>query len=213
MPQRYGPFPIHLTLFTHMFLHGGWAHLLGNLWFLLVFGGHVERALRPGLFLAGYVACGLAAGLAQVLIDPHSYLPCLGASGAISGVMGAYLFLHPLSKLRLWLVIWVVRLPAALVLGFWFLGQYLSAVAVHSAGGPHAGTAYAVHVGGFLAGLVFIACLWVYVHSREDADSSVAAAPPLRRAALRERPAADGLGHFLPPPGQGRAGGAEHPWR
>ena len=124
-----GPFPIQATLFSHMFLHAGWLHLLGNMWFLFVFGGHVERALRPGVFLTAYVVCGLAAGAAQVCLDPHSVLPCLGASGAISGVMGAYLFVHPFSTVRVWLWFFVFRLPAFVVLGFWLLTQFLGVAA------------------------------------------------------------------------------------
>ena len=142
VPQRPGPFPIQATLFSHMFLHAGWLHLLGNMWFLFVFGGHVERALRPGIFLTAYVTCGLAAGLAQVYLDPNSVLPCLGASGAISGVMGAYLFVHPFSTVRVWLWFCVFRLPALVVLGFWLLTQFLGATASDGSGLPHAGVAY-----------------------------------------------------------------------
>jgi membrane associated rhomboid family serine protease len=79
VPQYPGPFPIHLTLFTSMFLHGGWFHLLGNMWFLFLFGGHIEHALRPGLYLIFYLFCGVAAGIAHVLVDPNSVIPCMGA--------------------------------------------------------------------------------------------------------------------------------------
>ena len=217
VPQRPGPFPIQATLFSHMFLHAGWLHLLGNMWFLFVFGGHVERALRPGIFLTAYVTCGLAAGLAQVYLDPNSVLPCLGASGAISGVMGAYLFVHPFSTVRVWLWFCVFRLPALVVLGFWLLTQFLGATASDGSGLPHAGVAYGAHVGGFVAGLGFMLFLWLYLKTTVDeGDDGV---PPAQRPPRAGEPQAlrqtgpDRLGGFMPQSGRPGDAGTQHLWR
>lgn len=158
IPQATGPFPIHLTLLTSMFLHGGWLHLIGNMWFLLVFGRNVELAMRHGLFLGFYVTCGIVAALAHLLVDPHSVVPCLGASGAISGVMGAYFFIYPLNKIKCWFgfYIGVIELPTFVVVGFWFLCQYLSTFAAITSGQVHGGVAYWSHLGGFVAGIAFV---------------------------------------------------------
>jgi len=160
-----GPFPIHLTLLTSMFLHGDLIHLLGNLWFLLLFGRNVEHALGHALYLAFYLFCGFVAGIAQVMVDPNSIIPCLGASGAISGVMGAYVAIYPLNRIKIWmgLVLGVVQVPALVVVGIWFLMQWLSAWIVMDAG-ISTGTAYMAHVGGFLGGVVFTwgMTAWVY---------------------------------------------------
>jgi membrane associated rhomboid family serine protease len=140
-----------------MFLHGDILHLAFNMWFLGVFGRAVEYALQPGRFLAYYILCGLAGGIAHVLADPHSIIPCVGASGAISGVMGSYLAIHPMRKVKLWLgILWgVIELPAIVVLGIWFLLQYAAAGATLESG-VNSGTAYMAHVGGFVAGLLLI---------------------------------------------------------
>jgi len=152
-----GPFPVYLTLFTSMFLHGDIFHLICNMWFLAIFGRSVEYALEPGRFLLYYVLCGMAGNLAQVLVDPHSIIPCLGASGAISGVMGSYLAIHLLQKVNVWLGFYwgVVQVPAAVVLGGWFLLQYIAAGAALEAG-VQTGTAFMAHVGGFVAGLMIV---------------------------------------------------------
>lgn len=141
--------PSSLTLLTHMFVHGGWAHLLGNLVFLWVYGDNVEDAMGHGRFLVFFLACGVAGGLAHMLSDPGSAIPLVGASGAISGVVAAYLLLHPR------VMIWVVALgrvplllPAYLVLGSWLLFQIVFLVM-----GTEDGTAWWAHLGGFLAGL------------------------------------------------------------
>jgi membrane associated rhomboid family serine protease len=155
--HSHGPFPIFLTLLTSMFLHGDIIHLICNMWFLAVFGRAVEYALLPGRFLTYYVICGVAGGIAYVLADPHSIIPCVGASGAISGVMGAYLAIHPMRKVKMWVGIYwgVIEVPAVVVLGIWFLLQYAAAGAALEAG-LHTGTAYMAHVGGFVAGLALI---------------------------------------------------------
>jgi membrane associated rhomboid family serine protease len=141
------PFP--LSMLTYMFLHGGWLHVIGNLWFLWIFGDNVEDALGGVRFFFFYIACGLAAALAQVFASPLSTLPMVGASGAIAGVLGAYIVLYPHARVRcLWvLVIFIMTIyvPAWLLLGLWFMSQFFI---------PRgSGVAWVAHVGGFLAGI------------------------------------------------------------
>ncbi len=167
--QHYpGPFPIFLTLFTSMFLHGDVFHLIGNMWFLLVFGRNVECALSHGRFLAFYVACGVCAGLVYTASAPHSIVPCLGASGAISGVMGAYVAIHPLNRIKLWLgwFFGVVNVPALFVIGLWFLLQYVKAFMSLEDDTNHDGVAYWDHIGGFCAGIAIIRGLVWYLQSQ-----------------------------------------------
>lgn len=173
-----GPFPIQLTLFTSMFLHGDLIHLICNMWFLAIFGRGVEYALRPGRFLLYYVICGIAGGIAQVIIDPHSMIPCIGASGAISGVMGAYLAINPMQKVNIWLGFYwgVVQVPAVVVLGIWFMLQYMAAGAALDAG-VNTGTAYMAHVGGFVAGLFLIWGTILYYHFKTANEPPVDETP------------------------------------
>jgi membrane associated rhomboid family serine protease len=159
-----GAAPAWLTPLTSMFLHGGWFHLVGNMWFLWLFGRNVEDAMGPARYSAFYLGAGLAAAAAQVFADPTSYLPMVGASGAISGVMGAYLVLFPTVPVHMWLFqgIFTTRItaPAWAMLGYWFALQLLGAhVGSLEAGGG--GVAFAAHVGGFLAG-VAIASLFKF---------------------------------------------------
>jgi len=165
-----GPFPIGLTLITSMFLHGGVVHLIGNMWFLLVFGRNVECAMSHGRFLAFYVACGICASLAHVLSDMHSILPCLGASGAISGIMGAYISIHPLNKVKIWFGWWlgVIDVPAIAVIGLWFLLQYLSAF-WSLEDGYSDGVAYWAHLGGFCAGFLILRGVVFYLRRQQAA--------------------------------------------
>jgi membrane associated rhomboid family serine protease len=167
--QHYpGPVPIHLTLLTSMFMHGSFLHLFLNMWCLLIFGRNVECALGHGLFLAFYLVCGLLAGLAHVASDVHSILPYLGASGAIAGVMGAYVAIYPLSTIKIWFIV-VFELPALVVLAGWVILQYLFAMIVDTQTG---GVAYWAHLGGFFAGIFFL-CLIVFIlRSRADADDA-----------------------------------------
>lgn len=143
------------TLVTSMFLHGGWLHLLGNLWFLWVFGNNVEDAMGHARFAGFYLLCGLAAAMAQVVVDPGSLIPMVGASGAISGVMGAYAVLYPRVRIHTLVVLVVlffrVSLPAWVMLGYWFLLQ-LAGTGVEQVGG----VAFWAHAGGFLAGALLI---------------------------------------------------------
>jgi membrane associated rhomboid family serine protease len=148
-----------LPLFTSMFWHGGWGHLLGNMLYLWIFGDNVEDRLGHGRFLLFYVGCGLAAALTQVALSPESTLPTVGASGAIAGVLGAYLISFPRSRVLTLVIIWLVEIPAVAYLVIWFVMQLLSGVA--SLGQPDGlgGIAWWAHVGGFVAGMVGVAVL------------------------------------------------------
>ncbi|MEE8388955.1 MAG: rhomboid family intramembrane serine protease [Acidiferrobacterales bacterium] len=149
--------PAELTLLTSMFLHGGWMHLIGNMLYLWIFGNNVEDAMGHTRFIVFYIICGFAAALAQSLPDPSSVIPMIGASGAISGVLGAYLLLYPRARvlvaIPLVVFIYTTRLPAMAVLGFWFAYQLISSLLTDSSGG---GVAWGAHVGGFIAGVLLI---------------------------------------------------------
>ena len=149
--------PPWLTVFTSMFLHGGWTHLLGNMLYLWIFGNNVEDAMGHGRFIVFYLLCGVAAVVAQALPDPRSTVPMIGASGAISGVLGAYLLLYPRARVLVALPIGfylhTVRLPAGWVLVFWFAIQALSS---WLAGDREGGVAFGAHMGGFVAGMVLV---------------------------------------------------------
>jgi membrane associated rhomboid family serine protease len=144
------------ALLTSMFLHGSWLHLIGNLWFLWIFGNNVEDSMGHVRFLVFYLVTGVSAALAHVLVDPASTVPMVGASGAISGVMGAYLVLYPRARVDtlFWVIVFVrvIPLPALVILGYWFFIQMASAGAPAAGGG----VAYAAHVGGFMAGLILV---------------------------------------------------------
>jgi membrane associated rhomboid family serine protease len=150
------------TLLTSMFLHGGWLHIIGNMWFLWIFGDNVEDRLGHGRYLVFYLVCGSVAGLAQAMVSAGSYVPTIGASGAIAGVMGAYLALYPRSRVLtlIWLFIFVdiIEIPAVLFLGFWFLVQLFSGVGAvaMTAGSQGVGIAFWAHVAGFLTGLATV---------------------------------------------------------
>ncbi len=151
-----------LTPVISMFLHGGWMHILGNALFLWVFGNNVEDVVGRGRFLAFYLLCGLAAAAAHVLVDPRSPIPTVGASGAISGVMGAYLVLFPKVRVRMLfffvIILKVIPIPAWLVLLYWFGLQLLSGIPELLSPSPElsGGVAVWAHVGGFLAGVLLI---------------------------------------------------------
>ena len=149
--------PAPLTVVTSMFLHGGILHLAGNLLYLWIFGDNIEDRMGRGRFIVFYVICGVAAALAQALPDVGSRVPMIGASGAISGVLGAYIMLYPharvLVAVPIFVVLYTMRLPALFVLGLWFVGQLLSSAAAGSAGG---GIAFRAHIGGFVAGIALV---------------------------------------------------------
>jgi membrane associated rhomboid family serine protease len=150
------PFPYWSTLLTSMFLHGGWGHLGGNMLFLWIFGDNIEHRLGHLRFLVFYLACGFAASVAHILFNSTSIVPAVGASGAISGVLGGYLLLFP--RNRVYVLTWggVMAVPALFMLGLWILTQFINgvgsiAVTDETGGG---GVAYMAHIGGFVAGLV-----------------------------------------------------------
>ena len=146
------------TLFTSMFMHGGWGHLLGNLLFLWVFGNNIEDSMGHVRFLVFYLLCGLGAGLAHVFFSPSSDIPAVGASGAISGIMGAYIVLYPRARVRTWIPpFFLLRLNAFFFLAYWFVIQLFSGVAtLGAAPGEEGGVAVWAHVGGFVMGLLLI---------------------------------------------------------
>jgi membrane associated rhomboid family serine protease len=157
--QQPGPTPIYLTLVTSIFLHGNGFHLIGNMLYLLVFGRNVERAMGSGLFLVFYLVVGVAAGMTHVFVNPDGLAPYLGASGAISGIMGAYFFLFPFNWVKVWLIFAVVQVPTIFVLGGWVLLQFLDSMDAVQSGQVQVGIAYWAHVGGFAAGFLFVATL------------------------------------------------------
>ena len=149
-----GRAPEHI--FTSMFLHGGWMHLLGNMWFLWLFGNNVEDSMGRARFVVFYLVCGVAAAVAQVITNPASIVPMVGASGAISGVMGAYVVLYPrvrvFTMVPLGFFITSLALPAWVMLGYWMLLQLLGGFGP----GGEGGVAFWAHIGGFVAGVVLI---------------------------------------------------------
>jgi membrane associated rhomboid family serine protease len=154
-----GPSPIWLTLFTSMFMHGGWLHIGGNMLFLFIFGDNIEKAYGHLKYLAFYLVCGIIAGLAHVLSQPDSIIPSLGASGAISGVMAAYLVLFPTNRIRVLLALGLVLLrpimvPAIVMIGVWALLQFINGLGAIAVTDQTSGVAYWAHIGGFVAGVV-----------------------------------------------------------
>ena len=153
------PSPVYLTLITAMFLHAGWLHIGGNMLFLYIFGDNVEDRMGHIPYLLFYLFCGVVAGITQVAVDPGSSIPSLGASGAIAGVLAAYLVLFPLARVRtiIFIVFFftIVTLPAFVLIGIWFLLQFFDGVAALSnVQQGMGGVAYFAHVGGFVTGLV-----------------------------------------------------------
>src|SRR5687767_8886040 len=141
------------TLFTAMFMHAGWMHLLGNMLFLWIFGDNVEERLGRAKFLIFYLVCGIAATLAQVAVTSESSIPNLGASGAISGVLAGYLVLFPKGRVSVLMGGGVMSLPALLVIGLWIVLQLISGIGAFTQSGQTGGIAYMAHIGGFVAGL------------------------------------------------------------
>jgi rhomboid family protein len=160
--QVYGVVPADFsaaTLVSSMFLHGSWMHVIGNMWYLWIFGDNIEDRMGHGRFLVFYLLCGIGAALGHVALDPYSTLPTIGASGAIAGVMGAYFVLYPHSRVLTLvpLIIYyeVIELPAVILLGFWFVMQLFSAGAIAvTANTQSGGIAFAAHVAGFVLGVI-----------------------------------------------------------
>jgi membrane associated rhomboid family serine protease len=153
------------SLITSMFMHGGWFHIIGNMWFLWVFGDNVEDVMGPLRFIAFYIICGLVAAFAQISTGPASVIPMVGASGAIGGVMGAYALLFPRVRVHtlifLGFYITTVAIPAIFMLGIWFAVQLLEGLP--ALGSTQGGVAFWAHIGGFLAGVTLI-----YLFKRDD---------------------------------------------
>ncbi len=142
------------TIFTSMFMHGGWFHLFGNMLYLWIFGDNVEDAFGSGKYLGFYLICGVGAVFSQMMFNPGSTLPNVGASGAIAGVLGSYILLFPRTNIRVLVGNVITAMPALLVIGVWFVLQFLSGVDSLSAAQDVGGVAYMAHIGGFVAGLV-----------------------------------------------------------
>ena len=169
VPQAPGPAPIYLTIFTAMFMHSGWLHIGVNMLFLWIFGGEIEQAFGHLKFLTFYLVCGLMATFFQIWIDPDSVIPSLGASGAIAGVLGAYLRMFPFNRIRvlapLGFLILPIRLPAMIVIGLWIVLQFFNEwITITQGQAFNSGVAYLAHIGGFLTGLT-LSFLW-----RRDED-------------------------------------------
>jgi membrane associated rhomboid family serine protease len=157
LPVELEILPAWLTIFTSMFLHGGWMHLIGNMLYLWVFGNNVEDAMGHKRFILFYLSCGLLAALTQAVLNPDSEIPMIGASGAISGVLGAYVLLHPYARILvvipIGILIYTPWIAAYWVLGFWFVLQLINSLISASDTG---GVAYGAHLGGFVAGMLLI---------------------------------------------------------
>jgi len=147
-----------LPVLTSMFMHAGWAHLISNMWVLAIFGDNIEDRLGHFKYLSFYLVCGLGAEALHLFFNLHSRVPSLGASGAIAGVMGAYFLLFPSARVLTWFFVFVIWLPAWLVLGYWFIVQFLSgaASAMVTASQNTGGVAFWAHVGGFFTGMALI---------------------------------------------------------
>jgi membrane associated rhomboid family serine protease len=173
--QTYGVVPAYFsapTLLTSMFLHGSWSHVIGNMWFLWIFGDNIEDRLGHGRFVVFYLFCGIGAATGHILMAPDSMLPTIGASGAIAGVMGAYFVLYPHSRVLTLVplfIYWeIVELPAIFLLGFWFLMQLFGAgigTINPTSGAESGGIAFMAHVAGFALGAVIV---FVFRKSRRE---------------------------------------------
>jgi len=148
------PYPVWSTLLTSMFLHGGWGHLGGNMLFLWIFGDNIEHRIGHLRFLLFYLACGVAAGLAHIVFNSQSGVPTVGASGAISGVMGGYLLMFPRNRVYVLTYGGVATVPALFMLGLWILLQFVNGVGEIARTPETGGVAYIAHIGGFVAGMV-----------------------------------------------------------
>ncbi len=148
------PYPLWTTLITSMFLHGGWGHLGGNMLFLWIFGDNLEHRIGHLRFSLFYLACGIAAGLAHIVFNSDSSIPTVGASGAISGVLGGYLLMFPRNRVYVLTYGGVAAVPALMMLGLWILIQFINGVGEVARTPETGGVAYIAHIGGFVAGMV-----------------------------------------------------------
>ena len=157
--SKYSLPTVVVPFFTSMFLHGGWMHVLVNMWFLYIFGDNIEDYLGHFKYLVFYLLAGLLAMVTQVAIYPHSNVPTVGASGAIAGVLGAYFVLYPRARVLTWFFVVVFYIPAWVVLGYWFVYQFFEGAATLSlaqTGKDVGGVAFWAHIGGFVAGMVMV---------------------------------------------------------
>jgi membrane associated rhomboid family serine protease len=155
IPQAPGPDPIYLTLLTSMFMHAGLAHLFGNMLFLWIFGDNVEHRVRALLYAGFYITAGIVASLAQIFVNTDSTIPTLGASGAISGVLGAYIVMFPQNRVRVMIGRGVTEVPALVAIGLWAVFQFLNGIgAVFASEETAGGVAYMAHIGGFVVGVI-----------------------------------------------------------
>jgi len=190
LPADFALLPAWGTIFTSMFMHADWLHIASNMLYLWIFSDNVEDSMGSFEFILFYLTCGVAAALTQMAIDPSSQIPMVGASGAIAGVLGAYLMLHPKAAIRTFMLILIfirfINLPAWLVLGVWIAGQF---VAVPNAlQGSEGGVAYFAHIGGFIAGMVLILPFKrrdVALFGRNDPTPQQWNAEPMRFEALK----------------------------
>jgi membrane associated rhomboid family serine protease len=154
------PIPVYLTLITSMFMHGGIAHIAGNMLFLWIFGDNLENVMGHKRYLFFYLVCGIIASLAHVFsasfLNQSTLVPSLGASGAISGVLGGYILLFPGRAVRVWFMFGIVSLPAFIVVGIWFVFQLINGMGLLGGDEAAGGVAYAAHIGGFIAGLILV---------------------------------------------------------
>ena len=154
------PISVYLTLLTSMFMHGGFAHIAGNMLYLWIFGDNLENIMGHMRYLFFYLLCGVLAGLSHVIsasfLNQSTLVPSLGASGAISGVLGGYILLFPGRKVHVWILFGIISLPAFLVVGLWFVFQLINGMGMLGGEESAGGVAYAAHIGGFIAGLLLV---------------------------------------------------------
>ena len=154
------PIPVYLTILTSMFMHGGIAHIFGNMLFLLIFGDNIENRIGHLRYFIFYIICGLLASGTQIyatyFFKGNPLIPSLGASGAISGVLGAYILLYPRRRVRVLIWYFITEVPAIVALGFWFAFQLINGLGVLGSGSQQGGVAYGAHIGGFISGLILI---------------------------------------------------------
>lgn len=165
IPQYPGPSPIYLTIITAMFMHGGLLHLLGNLLYLWIFGDNVEHRFGPIPFIILYFVSGIAATVVQIALDPSSVIPNLGASGAVSGVLGAYLVLYPRNRVRAIFFYFIVSIPAVVAIGVWIVMQLFAGWGSYASGADAlGGVAYGAHIGGFFAGMILASIMRLFIN-------------------------------------------------
>ena len=154
IPQAPGPDPIYFTLLSSMFMHGGWLHIGGNMLFLWIFGDNVEHRVGHLTYLVFYLVAGVIASLAQILVNTDSAIPSLGASGAISGVLGAYVVMFPGNRVTVFVFRFLTQVPAVAAIGIWALLQFINGFGSIAVSQETGGVAYMAHIGGFVAGVI-----------------------------------------------------------